>query len=723
MDTSPAAHRRLLAALSLVLLTASELIAKADEVLSGVIRVPVGAVVVDARITWIGGTEVVHSDAHGRFEIVVPALPGDLRIEHPLFETQDLRVENLDPLEIVLIPRPILAEELSVRRSRGGDPGSPASISSTLVDPEESTTPPRALSDLLSGSAGVSENGQGGLFQVLSIRGVSRQRVQTRVSQMRIVSDRRAGTAASFIDPLLVASVDLMRGPSSTLYGAGALGGVIEIEARRFGALNVDSGYLSAGNESFTRIGWGNENTSLALAYRRAQDDRAPDGTRRFSRFEQSSAVLEHRWSLSDLEMNLLAIASLGTDIGKVSADFPERETLYPQEEHLLVKLAVTSKNAPWRAFAYAHPNRLVTEVDRKGRSFSRVTNRAFDLGGGWQRRLEASERMSFRLGFEYFGRRRVDVDEMSIDSSDPTPTERVQRPLDGAREDEWGGVVAMNWRAAEHLTLEAGLRLIRLSQDNGGGGRVAQSDVGGFLGLVFPLSAGWQATAAAGNGLRFASLGERFFTGTTGRGIVTGSVGLAPERSRTFEIGMRRLGRRFVISSWLFSMTIDDYIERVRVPVLPGEIDQFTFRNLTAGTIRGIEVEAYLQMNDRWSAAWSGHRIDGRDDGGRQPLVDVPVDRLRLRLRRQSPRWNLSIEAAYRGAKKDPADGEFVIADATIYSASLAVFLHEQWTLGLSFDNLTDASYFPSADDKAVRSSGRSIGLSIGFQGRKGSP
>ena len=76
-----------------------------------------------------------------------------------------------------------------------------------------------SIADLVAEAPGVSQNGQGGLFQTYSVRGVSRQRILTLVEGMRIVGERRAGVSASFLDPLLLGSVEVVRGPSSTYWG------------------------------------------------------------------------------------------------------------------------------------------------------------------------------------------------------------------------------------------------------------------------------------------------------------------------------------------------------------------------------------------------------------------------------------------------------------------------------------------------------------------------
>ena len=86
----------------------------------------------------------------------------------------------------------------------GEDNFSPVSVDATVIEPEDLAAPPSTLTEMVAEAPAVSQNGQGGIFQTYSIRGVSRQRVMTLVSGMRIVGERRAGVSASFLDPRLM---------------------------------------------------------------------------------------------------------------------------------------------------------------------------------------------------------------------------------------------------------------------------------------------------------------------------------------------------------------------------------------------------------------------------------------------------------------------------------------------------------------------------------------
>jgi outer membrane receptor protein involved in Fe transport len=662
-----------------------------------------------ALVTDVKDDVKVYTDHQGDFELRCE-LPCLLLVTHPRFVELPIEVDEdmaAAGLVATLEPKQEIFAEVVVTASRGGgDAFAPVAIASTVIHAGEKAAAPSTLTELIEGVPGVAENGQGGLFQVFSIRGVSRQRVMTLVDGMRIVGERRAGVSTSFIDPLLMGSVDVLRGPASTFYGSGALGGVIQVFPKQFETSSVSLGYSSYGDESYQVAGWGDGKTSLGIAHRSRSNGESADGAELDDHFTQLSATLAHRWKRQDLSYQILVLPAFGRDIGKSSTDFPERQTEY-QEDHLLVKFAVESAKG-WNLDVWAHPNSLTTEVFEE-RSFSRVENDALDLGLSFQREMRLTGYISGRYGFDYVGRRGVEAVE--VRENPATGNQARQQTLDG-EQDEVAAFASISWNWG-NATFQAGGRSTWQQQSNHGAPSLEDSALTGFLGMVQPVGGGLELVLNLGTGLRFPNLSERFFTGTTGRGQTLGNPDLISESAVNADLGLRWYGRHLFFAAQLFQLDIEDYIERVDL-----NEDLRTFVNLTSGRVQGLELEGFYKIGERWQVSWSGHLLNSENRGrGRRPLADVPADRLELGVRFQSGRWESRLSYQHRAQKNNPGSGEKAIVAADLVSLALDVELTQGLVLTLRGRNLLGELYWNAADRKAPFAAGRSVGLGLVWQ------
>jgi len=573
--------------------------------------------------------------------------------------------------------------------------------------------PPMRIDNVLQGLThipGLDANGQGGDFQVFSIRGVSRQRVLTRIGDVPIVSDRRAGASVSFVDPLLLQGAEVIRGPASTLYGSLALGGSVQIEPARYDGVAGRLDYASQGDRNAQHLAWGNESWSLGIARRQSFDDETPDGDRRFSRFERLSMLLSTHHELRGLEFELLVLPALGWDVGKPNEDFPDRTTLYSRERHWVVSGSVASPDR-WRVAFYAHPNELQTDV-READQLNEVTNEAIDFGLSMEGEHHFAGGIEGELGFDYMARRDVNASELEwmLDAGGlPVGDPSRQETLSGGEEDELGLRLVGRWQRGV-VGLEAGLRGSWVRQTSTGNDVRSDGSVNAFAGARVALPAGFEFSTNFSTGLRNPSLAERFFSGTTGRGLVIGNPDLESERAIDIDatLGWWRAGKR--ISLGFFRNDIDRYIERIDVAE-----DVRSFRNVTAGVIWGVEGEGAVPLPAEFEFFGEGHWMQGRTDAG-MALSDIPPARLGLGLRRSLGRAQGELRYRHRFAKSDPGSGERAIASADLLDVGLRWRAWQDLWLGFAIRNLTGESYFATADDRAVPEAGRSFGLSLSW-------
>lgn len=207
-----------------------------------------GQAVSGAQVLVLESGATSLTDEAGEFRLANVEFPLHLQVTHPRFRRSMTKVDQSlsGPVNITLLPRAGRYEEIDVRAEAPPESSDPLQVFASEVDPQMLIAPSTVVQAAIE-LPSVSENGQAGLFQTYSVRGISRQRVQTRLSGMRIVSERRAGVSASFFDPTLVGGLEVLRGPASTQHGSGAVGGAIELQPRTFDSLQAQVGYAEQG--------------------------------------------------------------------------------------------------------------------------------------------------------------------------------------------------------------------------------------------------------------------------------------------------------------------------------------------------------------------------------------------------------------------------------------------------------------------------------------------
>ena len=136
-----------------------------------------------------------------------------------LAQTDNADAEVID--EVIIIGRRVVDSSLATQGS------------ALSPDFDYSLSNDGSFADIVEQTPGVSLNGQGGQFQTYSLRGYSRGRIRTEIDGVAILTDRRAGNSIAFLPSVFVERTNVYLGSAASLYGSGAMGGVVSIETRR----------------------------------------------------------------------------------------------------------------------------------------------------------------------------------------------------------------------------------------------------------------------------------------------------------------------------------------------------------------------------------------------------------------------------------------------------------------------------------------------------------
>ncbi len=579
-------------------------------------------------------------------------------------------------------------------------------LSVKVVDSTTQLSQNRTIGDWLATHPSLSLNGQGGLLQSYSVRGMSRYRIRTEIDGVPIITDRAAGNSASFLPPTLVRAVSAQMGGSSSLFGSDAMGGVVSVQTRDFAQLNFEGTFQTLDNASALTIGGApRDDMSLGLAVRTADEASASDGTPLNTGYRQSAAILQHERGWQTLKLRVTALLSRGEDIGKSSREYPKSTSIYPHERHGILKVELEHPDQ-WLLRLYEHRQdwQTTTEVENFGLAVNTYSSRTVGslfyithptLGG------------LGRAGIEWVGRRGVSIryqeqvaaGELLVDSE----------PVSG-KQDNLGLFVDQQW-AKGPWDAGVGLRFDDISQK-------ASVGEGTHVVLSTTVRLNWhvseQATLFArwSTGFRAPTLSEMYYRGVTPRGELVGNVELDPEESTSSELGVDVTRDRFSFSLAGYRTVIDDYIERFQKTATTR-----SYRNVGEGVIRGYEFRASYEPTVRWTHTFSYGGQSGRQSASGAWLADLNPNTWRYEAIWRPSRVVVRLNLSHRQDRPEYGSGEEPLGAVTLVNVALTWPEGPNWEWGISCINCSDQTFYGSADDRAALQSGRAIAVNFSWK------
>jgi len=569
----------------------------------------------------------------------------------------------------------------------------------------------RSLADLAVQVPGVSLNGQGGLFQSYSLRGLSRWRIRTEVNGIPLLIDRPAGSSASFIPPDLVSRVTISQGPNSTLYGSDAMGGVITLDTKPVGPPSYSLNWQDNDNSlSLTAKGSINSVLHGGVTLRRASEAEDAQGRPLNTGYEQVALALHAQKDWETLSLSASWLPARGRDIGKSSSDFPTTsQARYPHDDHSLATVQLRQGDR-WLARLYHHSQDWASEIRSADASIDRTRYQG-DTVGGLVYVATPFPAGEGRVGVEWLGRRGVSIDtENHNDSQSGASYENTVH----GDQDDVGLFIDQIWRM-DSTTLELGGRYDHIEQQ-GGGAWVNQAGVddgawSGHLAVSRSLSSSWQLTGKLGTGFRFPTLTERFFNGSTPRGQLVGNPALKPETIESVELRTDYHHDALRVGITGYYNWLDDYIERIALAP-----DIRSYANVDRANIWGYEAVVDWQMTPNLRHRFQYQYQRGEDNAGRW-LADLNPPLWRYGLFWETPYLQFQADLMHRPSRDEAAAGELPLPSATWVDGSLRFTLSSSLALTLFANNVFNEEYTGSADDRAAYQPGRTLGIGVYWQ------
>lgn len=622
-----------------------------------------------------GPDMTISRSSRGLAAFALAALPLAVQAQGETASAED-DAQTLNPLVVTAALAPRTADE------------SLASV--TLLD--EATLErqdPVSLIDLFRGQPGVdvTTSGSFGKQSSVFIRGTSNDQSLLMIDGIRLRSATAGGAAWQFLDPRMFQRAEIVRGPRGSLYGADAVGGVVQLftpEGEGGPTPRISAGGGSFDTQRYSASLSGAEGgTRYHFAASRFDTDGTPirrDGEDKG--FDNTTGLvrLSHTFD-NGTEIGGLALRARGnTEIDNGETDFVQ------QVAGVYGDVPVTDN---WRS--------RVTLSESRDEQDSRrmVGDSTFDTRmrtARWENTLRFGLHEVI-LGTEFTRDDVTTTDNYVEDSRDNT------------------AVFAQGLLDFHPVSLQASLR----HDDNEAFG----DELTGNLALGYALDDWHSLRASIGTAFRAPTFNDLYypyeeseFFGTTY--VFEGNQELEAETSTSYELGIRGQYRPLFWDLAVFQTDIDDLIDWASDSP-SANVVRYRPTNVSEARIRGAELSAGAELGD-WTLQGALTYIDPENHGGDNAGNRLPrraSQSLRLDVDRELGDWSLGGSWITQNHRYDDVANEQRLGGFGLVNLRAGWAFAPLWSARLTVDNVLDKEYETARDHI---NAGRAAFLSVHF-------
>ena len=529
---------------------------------------------------------------------------------------------------------------------------------------------PVSITDLFRGQPGVdvSTNGSFGKNSSVYIRGTGSGQNVLLIDGIRLRSATSGGAAWSYLDPRMFERAEIVRGPRGSLYGADAIGGVVQLftpQASEEGPLprfSIGGGSFNtqrvsagiSGREGGTRYSFaGSHFTTDGQPVRRDGEDKGYDNTSALAR-------VSHAFE-SGAEVGALALRARGNN------EYDGGENDFVQQVvGIYGELPITSD---WRSRLTLSESR--DESDDYASFGDSVFNTTISTAR-WDNTFTAGAH-ELIAGAEY--------SEDKIDSTiEYDETSRSNK-----------AVFSQALLDFSPLTLQASLRF----DDNEAYG----DEVTGSLAAGYALDSNHTLRASYGTAFNAPTYNQLYYPGF-------GNPDLESETSETVELGVRGQYAQWFWDAALYQTDIDNLIA-----------GQGVQSNVPSSRIRGAELASGVEIND-WilAAALTYTDPENRLTGNR--LQNRATQSVRLDIDRELGKWSLGGSWVAQNHRYRDAQNQDRLSGYGLVNLRAGWQFAPLWSARLTLENILDQDYVTtrSFDGADYLNAGRAGFLSVHF-------
>ena len=531
------------------------------------------------------------------------------------------------------------------------------------------------LGDTLNGLPGVHADTFGGGASRPVIRGQTAPRVSV-LSDGAALFDASAISPdhATTVEPMLVRKIEVLRGPSTLLYGGGAIGGVVNVLDNRIPTRMPEGaveGFIELRGNSVA-----NEKAGAAGLTARAGDHFAVhvEGARRDADNYEVNGFTEQDIDGSYAESDNASIgASWIGDQGYLGLAFTRRSDEYglPGHNHEFEDCTANGSNLDCGTGGHDHDH------DAEAPPYVDLDSSRVDLRGEYRQPLDGIKAVRLRSGYTDYRHHEIEAGEVSTTFRNRGYDLRVEvehEPVAG-----WSGVIGTQYADndfssegeealvpktntrvlgvfaverypfADHWQLELGARHEQqtLSPDDDGRDLPSSNESANSLSaaLTWAFLPDYSVALSVARSQRLPQAQEMYARGvhiatntyecglladTYTCGGLANDAEVKKETSHNIGLNLRKVRGRFTFDVGLFRNQVDNYVYARTLD----QIEDFRLIKYTQDDVEfiGAEAEIRYQWSDRLATTLFGDTVRAQFDRGGDELPRIPANRLGLR-------------------------------------------------------------------------------------------
>ncbi|MCC5882333.1 MAG: TonB-dependent receptor [Halomonas sp.] len=531
---------------------------------------------------------------------------------------------------------------------------------------------PASITEMLRGQPGVDINTRGSFGKEGSVylRGTGNESAVLMIDGIRLRSATSGGAAWHYIEPRMFQRAEIVRGPRGSLYGADAVGGVVQLftheatEEGPYPSVSLGGGSFNtqrysaglSGSSGGTRYSFaGSHFTTDGTPVRRDGEDKGYDNTTGLAR-------IAHTFD-GGAEVGGLALRGRGTneyDGGEM--DFAQ------QVAGIYAELPVTGN---WRSRLTLSEARDELDNHAGSAATSVIDTRTQTVR--WQNTLSYGLH-ELVAGAEYSEDRVSGTADFEVSSRDNT------------------AVFAQGLLDFSPFAVQAGLRY----DDNEAYG----DEVTGSLALGYDLDGSHTLRASYGTAFRAPTFNDLYWPNS-------GNPELNPETSETVEVGVRGQYQRWYWDLAAYQTDLDDMIAWA-----PTESGLWAPQNIAEARIRGVELSAGAEIQD-WTLAAALTWTDPEDRETGNRLRRRSSQMARLDIDRELGEWSLGGSWLLQGYRYEDAANSDRIGGFGLVNLRAGWQFAPLWSARLTVENAFDKEYENARD---YLNAGRAAFVSVHF-------